>query len=117
VTGYGADEWWRVGPQLHRLRLLTAVDTAAFSAYCMACGRWREAEEIIARVAAGDHAMHGLLVKTTDGNARRNPLIKIAADAAADMVRYASEFGLSPLRARGWRPVSMVSPALENLTV
>jgi P27 family predicted phage terminase small subunit len=36
-------------------------------------------------------------LKTHDGNARRNPLVKIAADAAEDMVRYASEFGLTPV--------------------
>jgi P27 family predicted phage terminase small subunit len=41
--------------------------------------------------------MHGLLVKTTDGNARRNPLLKIAADAAEDMLRFAGEFGLTPV--------------------
>jgi P27 family predicted phage terminase small subunit len=45
--------------------------------------------------------MHGLLVKTTDGNARRNPLVKIASDAAEDMLRFANEFGLTPVaRAR-----------------
>ena len=45
--------------------------------------------------------MHGLLVKTTAGNARRNPLIKIAADAAEDMLRVTGEFRLTPVaRAR-----------------
>ena len=36
-----------------------------------------------------------LLIKTQDGNPRRNPLVKIGADAAADMVRFANEFGLT----------------------
>jgi hypothetical protein len=35
-------------------------------------------------MADRDENMHGPLVKTTDGNARRNPLIKSAADAAED---------------------------------
>jgi phage terminase small subunit len=48
--------------------------------------------------------MHGLIVKAADGNARRNPLVKIASDAA-----FASEFGLTPiararLAAAGWEP-------------
>jgi hypothetical protein len=30
--------------------------------------------------------MHGLLVKGSEGQARTNPLAKIAADAAADMI-------------------------------
>jgi phage terminase small subunit len=36
-----------------------------------------------------------LLIKTQAGDARRNPLVKIAADAANDMVRFAGEFGLT----------------------
>jgi P27 family predicted phage terminase small subunit len=36
-------------------------------------------------------------VKTVDGNPRRNPLVKIAADAAEDMLRFAGEFGLTPI--------------------
>jgi P27 family predicted phage terminase small subunit len=57
-----------------------------------------------------DENMHGLLVKTTDGNARRNPLVKIAADAAEDMLRFAGEFGLTPVArtrlAAGYTPPS-----------
>jgi phage terminase small subunit len=41
--------------------------------------------------------MHGLLVKTIGGDTRRNSLVKIAADAAADMIRLAGEFGLTPV--------------------
>ena len=40
--------------------------------------------------------MHGLLVRGSEGQARTNPLAKIAADAAADMVKFAAEFGFSP---------------------
>jgi phage terminase small subunit len=41
--------------------------------------------------------MHGLMIKGIDGNARRNPLVKVAADAAEDMIRYAGEFALTPI--------------------
>ncbi len=44
-------------------------------------GHWRTAEEALARMADHDEHMHGLLIKTVDGNARRTPLVKIAADA------------------------------------
>jgi phage terminase small subunit len=37
--------------------------------------------------------MHGLLVKTIGGDTRRNSLVKIAAD----MIRLAGEFGLTPV--------------------
>jgi hypothetical protein len=39
----------------------------------------------------------GLIIKTVDGNARRNPMVKIAADAANDMIPFAGEFGLTPV--------------------
>jgi Phage terminase, small subunit len=42
-----------------------------------------------------DENMHGPLIKTTDGNARRNPLVKIAVED--DMLRFAGEFGLTPV--------------------
>jgi P27 family predicted phage terminase small subunit len=96
LVGYASDEWWRVGGELHRLGLLTALDVAPLSAYCVAYQRWREASEALARVAERDPATHGLLIRTVEGNARTNPLVKIAAAAAADMVRYAAEFGFSP---------------------
>ncbi len=86
-----------MAPELHRLRLLTRVDVASLAAYCYAYGQWRLAAEALARMADRDEAMHGLLIKGTDGNARRNPLVKIAADAADDMLRFAGEFGLTPV--------------------
>jgi P27 family predicted phage terminase small subunit len=92
-----ADEWWRVAPELHRLGLLTVVDVAPFAAYCVAYSHWRTAEETLARMAERDPINSALLVTSGDGNPRRNPMVKIAADAAADMVRYAGEFGLTPV--------------------
>jgi P27 family predicted phage terminase small subunit len=110
VTGYAADEWWRVAPELHRLGLLTVIDVATLAAYCTSYQLWRQAQEALERMASRDESMHGLLVKSADGNARRNSLAKIVADAASDMVRYSGEFGLTPVaRARiahglGWQP-------------
>jgi P27 family predicted phage terminase small subunit len=111
ITGYAADEWWTVAPELHRLGLLTVADVASLGAYCYSYGQWRLAVEALARMADRDETMHGLLIKATDGNARRNPLIKIAADAAEDMLRFAGEFGLTPvartrLAAGGYAPPS-----------
>jgi P27 family predicted phage terminase small subunit len=47
-------------------------------------------------VAANDPVMHGLLVKGSEGQPRANPLVRIASEAAADMLRFASEFGFPP---------------------
>lgn len=101
LAGYALDEWWERGPQLVRLGLLTAVDIQTFAAYCQAYATWRSAVETLNGMAERDPATHGLLVKRiSDGNPTRNPLVRIAGDAAADMVRFAGEFGLTPV-ARG----------------
>jgi phage terminase small subunit len=43
--------------------------------------------------------MSGLIIKTKYGDAAMNPLVSIARKAAGDVLRFASEFGLTP-RAR-----------------
>jgi P27 family predicted phage terminase small subunit len=77
------------------MRLLTKVDVAMLSASCVSFGRWRAAEEAIARMARHDEHTGALLVMTDEG-AKRNPLIRIANDSARDMRRYAGEFGVMP---------------------
>jgi phage terminase small subunit len=50
---------------------------------------------------AGAPSATGAHACTSDDGARQNPLAKIAAAAADAMVRYVSEFGLTPVgRAR-----------------
>jgi P27 family predicted phage terminase small subunit len=97
VTGYAADEWWRVAPELHRLGLLTVLDIMPLAAYCVSYRRWRQAEEALAKMAERDPDTGALIIKNQVGHPQRNPLVKIAADAAADMLRYANEYGLTPV--------------------
>ena len=59
-------------------------------------GRWVQAERAIAKMAQKDHLTGGLMIKTTNGNAIQNPLVGTANKAAADMMRYAAEFGMTP---------------------
>jgi P27 family predicted phage terminase small subunit len=72
---------------LHVIGLLSSVDTACLSAYCSSYAMWRRASE----------ELESLTVETRAGDLRRHPLIKVIADAASDMVRYAGEFGLTPV--------------------
>jgi P27 family predicted phage terminase small subunit len=95
VVGYAADEWHRVAPELHRLGLLTIIDTAVLAAYCVAYSRWRQAEEALTHMAEKDESTKALTIKTVDGNPRVNPLVRIARAAAADMLRFAGEFGMT----------------------
>jgi P27 family predicted phage terminase small subunit len=84
---YARQEWDRVAPPLWAIGLLSVVDTTCLAAYCASCEMWRRASE----------ELDSLTVKTNAGDLRRHPLIKVIADAASDMVRYANEFGLSPV--------------------
>lgn len=89
-------EWGRVCSALYSAGLMTELDRAALGAYCAAYGRWAQAERAINRMAAKDELNAALMIKTTSGNAIQNPLVGIANKAKADMVRYATEFGMTP---------------------
>jgi len=96
LTGYAADEWYRIAPALHLMGLLTRVDIQPLAAYCVAYAHWRTALEALRAIAERDPVMAGLVVKNTNSNAQQNPLVHIARKSASDMVRYASEFGFTP---------------------
>jgi P27 family predicted phage terminase small subunit len=106
---YAKEEWARVTPALHACRLLSALDIQPLAAYCHAYETWRTAVEVLAEMAQSNPATKGLLIQTKDGTPRRNPVLKVAIDAASNMLRFAGEFGLTPVaRARlgsaGWKP-------------
>ncbi len=96
LAPYACDEWWRVAPELHLLGLLTVADVQVLAAYCQAYARWPTAEEALARMAGCDES-DGLLAKSATGDARPHPLVKISRDAAARMVKFAGEFGMTPV--------------------
>lgn len=97
----GRIEWERIAVELYRLGLLTTCDQNTLAAYCQAYGRWMQAERALARMAERDLQNSALLTQTSNGNVIQNPLVGIANKAASDMMRYASEFGLTPVaRAR-----------------
>ena len=89
-------EWRRVSQELFDARLLSDIDRAALAAYCQAYGRWAQAEKAIAGMAKNDQLTGALMIRTTNGNAIQNPLVGTANKAAADMIRYAAEFGMTP---------------------
>jgi P27 family predicted phage terminase small subunit len=66
---------------------LTILDETSFAAYCSAYGLWRAADE---RLAQEDLMVPGERHKVA------NPLLKVAAQAARDLIRFGAEFGLTP---------------------
>jgi P27 family predicted phage terminase small subunit len=89
-------EWERIAEELYSVGLMTPLDRAAVAAYCQAYGRWQQAENALAAMAARDELTHALMIKTSNGNAIQNPLVGTANKAAIDMVRYAAELGMTP---------------------
>jgi P27 family predicted phage terminase small subunit len=90
-------EWFRATDELRRLNMLTVVDLQPLAAYCSAFGRWMEAEDAIHEMAKLDPVGKGLTVRGSVGNIVPNPLVRIADHAARQMVRYAAEFGFTPV--------------------
>ena len=90
-------EWRRLVVELYRLGVLTVVDERPFAAYCQAFAHWVAAEDAIARMATADPLTGGMTVMGSTGeNMVPNPLMYAARAAAADMVKYAAEFGFTP---------------------
>ena len=89
-------EWERVCSTLYDVGLITELDRAALAAYAAAYGRWAQAERALNEMASKDGLGAALVVRTVSGNVIQNPLIGIANKAKSDMVRHASEFGMTP---------------------
>jgi len=93
---YALEEWNRIADGLNTMGILCNIDQNTLAAYCTAYSRWRSAEEELAKLAQKGGAIAALVQKTVSGNWIQQPLIGIANKAAGDMVRYASEFGMTP---------------------
>lgn len=88
------NEWDRIVVLLERYKLVTDIDTAALSLYCVAYGRWQEAEEKMNKMK--EHGGDGLIVKSPNGYPIQNPYLAIANRAMEDCYKYLQQFGLSP---------------------
>jgi P27 family predicted phage terminase small subunit len=96
LTADAKIEWERIVEEVYNLGLLTIVDVQGLAAYCQSYGRWIVAERCLAKMAALDQQVEGLMIKGTQGQPVANPLVYIAAKAARDMMSYAAEFGFTP---------------------
>jgi P27 family predicted phage terminase small subunit len=91
LTGDARATWLYQAPRVHRLGLLTEVDTIAFEIYCTAVGHWRAIERQIADA----------------GPVLPGPYLKAAIEAARAVLHAGAEFGLSPsarVRVRAGEP-------------
>lgn len=96
LDDYARAEWSRLAPGLESIGLLTLEKEKPFAAYCASYSRWRHAEEELEKLRQKGGEIATLIYITKSGNAIQQPLIGISNKAAADMMRYAVEFGLTP---------------------
>ena len=103
LSDHAAAEWDRVAGTLHGMGVLTILDRAALAAYCVAYGRWVEAEEKLRETPA--------LVKTPSGYVQQSPWLTVANKQLELMARYMSEFGMTP--ASRSRVATLADPRME----
>jgi len=81
-------EWRRIAPELERMGLLTALDRAAFAAYCESYAQWVACTRFL-----HEHGSHYLTPKS---QLREWPQVEMAKQAGQTMRAFAGEFGLTP---------------------
>jgi P27 family predicted phage terminase small subunit len=97
LSGVARAEWERISEELRALGLVAKVDLAMLAMYCVAYGRWVEAEQRIAdeNLASADGA-GGLVDVTPNGYRLQSVWIQISKQAQEQLARYAAAFGMSP---------------------
>jgi P27 family predicted phage terminase small subunit len=88
VQGEARREWNRIAKDLHAAGLLTKIDKAALATYCVAWGRWVDAENQLRK--------HGPIVKARTGFPIQNPWCAIANKAMQQMQKAMTELGMTP---------------------
>jgi P27 family predicted phage terminase small subunit len=103
-------EWLRVAPLLKDLGLLTKVDTVALAAYCQAVSDYIAANKALAKSTT---------FTTPNGYVQPRPEVSIKRTAAAHILRFCQEFGMTPSsRARmivDVKPAASRTKKLEDL--
>src|SRR5262245_60252914 len=71
VQGEARKEWHRMARELHRIGLLTVVDRAALTAYCLLWERFIDSEQKVRE--------KGTIIRGVDGGPVLNPYLRVAS--------------------------------------
>jgi P27 family predicted phage terminase small subunit len=74
--------------KLYDAGLLSEIDAAALTSYCLIWARLLDAEEKLRQ--------HGAVIKTPNGYLAHSPYLAIATKATEQLVRILVEFGMTP---------------------
>jgi P27 family predicted phage terminase small subunit len=80
-------EWNRLAPELLKIGLLTVADITTFAGYCTAFDRWQTAERNIHEST--------MVLETATGYPMINPWVTISKQQQLQMIKFASELGIS----------------------
>ena len=81
-------EWKRIAPELKKTGVLAMIDRAMLAAYCQTWGDYYAATKAVAK--------DGTTFTTPQGYIAKNPMVTVLNEARSALLRYASEFGLTP---------------------
>ncbi len=81
-------EWRRITPLLLDLGLITEIDMAALTMYCVMWGNHVKAENMLRK--------HGLIITTPKGNDQVSPWVSISKHSMLAAHKFLVEFGLTP---------------------
>lgn len=93
LTGEARKEWKRVAAALVKAKVVTQVDRAVLAAYCQSYAQWMEAEE---KLKLSEEEGGSPVIENTKGNLVANPWVGVGQRAKMDMLKFASELGMTP---------------------
>lgn len=88
LEGEARKEYQRITVELVKLKILSNIDRAALVGYCQAWGDYVHATKMIKK--------EGEVLYSDKGNAYINPWKNIQTSAIDRMLRFSSEFGMTP---------------------
>ncbi len=98
LIGEAADEWNRVVPQLERMKLLSRIDTATLTGYCLA---WAQLRATTEDIEANGLTLLVIQREFDDGTkiyaeAKVNPATTRREKAMAEIRAFSAQYGFSP---------------------
>ncbi len=91
----GKEEWSRAGDALISVGILRSSDIKTFELYCAAWEQWIDAKTELNRQQALEQRSV-LVIENKQGNFVPNPLLRIIKSAGETVMKFSSEFGLTP---------------------
>src|SRR5574341_2581882 len=96
LDAYALEEWERIVPDLDIMGILSRVDQTALAAYCDAWATFRRTREALNAIQDQHGSMAGLVHRRKNGELVPHPLLKVLSEARLAVVRFATEFGMTP---------------------